>query len=55
MIDLGFEPEVQKILEFLPVSNMKPDTGFFLQEIHTTLNKSWQHGVGHLFSPSDTM
>ena len=27
MIDLGFEPEVQKILEFLPVSNMKPDTG----------------------------
>ena len=27
MIDLGFEPEVQKILEFLPVSNMKPDNG----------------------------
>ena len=27
MIDLGFEPEVQKILEFLPVSNMKPDSG----------------------------
>lgn len=26
MIDLGFEPEVQKILEYLPVSNMKPDT-----------------------------
>jgi len=26
MIDMGFEPEVQKILEFLPVSNMKPDT-----------------------------
>jgi ATP-dependent RNA helicase DDX23/PRP28 len=26
MIDLGFEPEVQKILEHLPVSNMKPDT-----------------------------
>ena len=26
MIDLGFEPDVQKILEFLPVSNMKPDT-----------------------------
>lgn len=23
MIDLGFEPEVQKILTFLPVSNMK--------------------------------
>lgn len=23
MIDMGFEPEVQKILEFLPVSNLK--------------------------------
>ena len=23
MIDMGFEPEVQKILEYLPVSNMK--------------------------------
>lgn len=26
MIDMGFEPEVQKILEHLPVSNVKPDT-----------------------------
>lgn len=26
MIDMGFEPEVQKILEYLPVTNMKPDT-----------------------------
>eukprot|EP00794_Sanderia_malayensis_P003447 gene3447-3943_t len=26
MIDMGFEPDVQKILEFLPVSNVKPDT-----------------------------
>ena len=26
MIDMGFEPEVKKILEYLPVSNMKPDT-----------------------------
>ena len=26
MIDMGFEPEVQKILEYLPVSNLKPDT-----------------------------
>lgn len=25
MIDMGFEPEVQKILEHLPVSNVKPD------------------------------
>lgn len=30
MIDLGFEPEVQKILDFLPVSNMKPDSGEFV-------------------------
>lgn len=26
MIDMGFEPEVQKILNFLPVTNVKPDT-----------------------------
>ena len=26
MIDMGFEPEVQKILEFLPVTNQKPDS-----------------------------
>ncbi|EDV26705.1 uncharacterized protein TRIADDRAFT_50105 [Trichoplax adhaerens] len=26
MIDMGFEPDVQSILEYLPVSNQKPDT-----------------------------
>ncbi|XP_041372275.1 probable ATP-dependent RNA helicase DDX23 [Gigantopelta aegis] len=26
MIDMGFEPEVRKILDYLPVSNQKPDT-----------------------------
>lgn len=26
MIDMGFEPDVQKILNYLPVSNLKPDT-----------------------------
>jgi ATP-dependent RNA helicase DDX23/PRP28 len=26
MIDMGFEADVQKILEFMPVSNLKPDT-----------------------------
>lgn len=26
MIDLGFEPDVQRILEYMPVSNLKPDT-----------------------------
>lgn len=25
MIDMGFEPEVQRILEFMPVTNQKPD------------------------------
>ncbi|XP_018330770.1 probable ATP-dependent RNA helicase DDX23 isoform X2 [Agrilus planipennis] len=26
MIDLGFEPDVQKILDYMPVTNLKPDT-----------------------------
>lgn len=26
MIDMGFEPDVQKILEHMPVNNLKPDT-----------------------------
>ncbi|XP_071488303.1 probable ATP-dependent RNA helicase DDX23 [Diadema antillarum] len=26
MIDMGFEPDVQKILDYLPVNNQKPDT-----------------------------
>uniref|UniRef100_A0A3Q3WMI1 Probable ATP-dependent RNA helicase DDX23 n=1 Tax=Mola mola TaxID=94237 RepID=A0A3Q3WMI1_MOLML len=26
MIDMGFEPDVQKILEYIPVTNQKPDT-----------------------------
>lgn len=26
MIDMGFEPDVQRILDYLPVTNMKPDT-----------------------------
>ena len=26
MIDMGFEPDIQKILTHLPVSNEKPDT-----------------------------
>ena len=27
MIDMGFEADVQKALSYLPVSNIKPDTG----------------------------
>lgn len=26
MLDMGFEPDVNKILEFIPVTNLKPDT-----------------------------
>lgn len=26
MLDMGFEPDVNRILEFIPVTNMKPDT-----------------------------
>uniref|UniRef100_A0A915Q207 Probable ATP-dependent RNA helicase DDX23 n=1 Tax=Setaria digitata TaxID=48799 RepID=A0A915Q207_9BILA len=26
MLDMGFEPEVQKVLEYIPVTNLKPDT-----------------------------
>lgn len=26
MLDMGFEPEVNRILEFIPVTNLKPDT-----------------------------
>lgn len=26
MIDMGFEPDVQKILDYMPVTNLKPDT-----------------------------
>lgn len=26
MLDMGFEPYVQKILSYLPVTNLKPDT-----------------------------
>ena len=35
MIDLGFEPEVNKILGFLPVSNQKPDTGVCEHVLYT--------------------
>jgi hypothetical protein len=25
IVDMGFEPDVKRILEYLPVTNMKPD------------------------------
>ena len=38
MIDMGFEPDVQKILEYLPVSNMKPDSEIAENEEFTLQN-----------------
>ena len=38
MIDMGFEPDVQKILEYLPVTNMKPDTEDAENEHHLKIN-----------------
>ncbi|KAF1762375.1 hypothetical protein GCK72_010637 [Caenorhabditis remanei] len=32
MLDMGFEPDVQKVLEYLPASNMKKDTDEFDNE-----------------------
>lgn len=40
MIDMGFEPEVQKILEFMPVTNVKPDTDE--AEDENVLRQNWQ-------------
>lgn len=40
MIDMGFEPEVQKILEFMPVTNIKPDTEEAEDEAY--LKRNWQ-------------
>ncbi|CAJ0578326.1 unnamed protein product, partial [Mesorhabditis spiculigera] len=40
MLDMGFEPEVQKVLEYLPVSNVKPDTED--TEHEETLMKNFQ-------------
>jgi len=44
MIDMGFEPDVQKILEYMPVTNIKPDTeeaedGKFLLANYNSKNK----------------
>ena len=32
MIDMGFEPDVQKVLDHMPVTNQKPDS-----EVNTTI------------------
>lgn len=40
MIDMGFEPEVQNILEYMPVTNVKPDTE--AAEDESLLKQNWQ-------------
>uniref|UniRef100_A0A8R1ER74 Helicase ATP-binding domain-containing protein n=1 Tax=Caenorhabditis japonica TaxID=281687 RepID=A0A8R1ER74_CAEJA len=32
MLDMGFEPDVQKVLEYMPATNLKPDTEEFDNE-----------------------
>ena len=39
MIDMGFEADVQKILDYLPVNNMKPDSD--LAEDETAIMKNF--------------
>lgn len=39
MIDMGFEPDVQKILEYMPVTNIKPDTD--AAEDEDILKQNW--------------
>lgn len=43
MIDMGFEPDVQKILEFMPVSNLKPDTDEAEDSSKLMLNFNTKH------------
>lgn len=38
MIDMGFEPDVQKVLEYLPVTNQKPDTDEAEDEVKLAAN-----------------
>jgi len=38
MIDMGFEPDVQKILDYMPVTNLKPDTEDAEDEIKLLTN-----------------
>lgn len=40
MIDMGFEPDVQKILSYMPASNTKPDTDD--AEDESAMRKNWQ-------------
>lgn len=60
MIDMGFEPDVQKILTYLPVTNQKPDTEDAedvdkLMSNFTSKNKYRQVGCGlaHFLGVSD--
>ena len=43
MIDMGFEPDVQKILEHMPVTNQKPDTDEAEDEAKLMANFNSKH------------
>ncbi|CAG2177733.1 unnamed protein product, partial [Oppiella nova] len=43
MIDMGFEPDVQKILEYMPVTNLKPDTDEAEDEAALMANYASKH------------
>lgn len=43
MIDMGFEPEVQKILDHMPVTNQKPDTDEAEDEVKLLANFNSKH------------
>ena len=43
MIDMGFEPDVQKILEHMPVTNQKPDTDEAEDELKLMANFNSKH------------
>lgn len=52
MLDMGFEPEVNRILEFIPVTNLKPDTEDAEDETKLKENLSSKkkfRQVGYLF------
>jgi ATP-dependent RNA helicase DDX23/PRP28 len=43
MIDMGFEGDVQKILDHMPVTNLKPDTDEAEDEVKLMANLFTKH------------
>jgi ATP-dependent RNA helicase DDX23/PRP28 len=55
MMDMGFEPEVKKILDYLPVSNLKPDTEDAEDPTKTLAHLDPEHRFRQTFMFSATM